>query len=253
MGLSRNRAIILRTFKLAEADKIVVCLTEKAGLVRGVARGARRLLSRYGAALEPFTLVNLTFFEKEGRELVTIKESEILRSFFDVAREPETLETLEYLAQLVEEFAPPRQVDERLYRMMRVCLEAVAERPERVEAIARYFELWLLKLSGFLPDILSCADCRRRLANETAPAFLSFERGLYCPACSGEGGVQLAPATYKQLVSMHTQGPGAWAEEYSTLPPRSREILTDVSRRWVRNALEREPRRGRLSVGTAAS
>lgn len=249
MGLFKTGAIILRTYKLAEADKIVLCLTEKSGMVRGVARGSRRLLSKFGAALEPFTLVNLTYFDKEGRELVTIKESEIVRSYFILARDPETVRTLEYLAQLVEEFAPPRQIDERLFRMMRVCVEAAANDPGRVEAIARYFELWILKLSGFLPDILSCTDCRRKMVGDSAPAFLSFERGLRCADCSGEGELYLAPGTYTQFISMHTHGPSEWAEQYTALPRKGREMLSDVTRRWVRNALEREPRRGRLAPG----
>jgi DNA repair protein RecO (recombination protein O) len=252
MGLVKTGAIVLRTHKLAEADKIVVCLTEKAGLVRGVARGARKLLSRFGAGLEPYTLVNLTFYEKEGRELVTIKEAEILRSSFPAAREPEAFETLEYLAQLVEEFAPPRQIDERLYRMVRVCVEAAAESTELAGAVARYFELWILKLSGFLPDILSCADCRRKLGG-SARIFLNFERGLRCADCTGGGELFLSQGTYEQLTSMHTQGPLSWAGRYKTLPPKSQELLSDLTKRWVRNALEREPKRGRLSFGLAAS
>lgn len=252
MGLVKTGAIVLRTHKLAEADKIVVLLTEKAGLVRGVARGARKLLSKFGAALEPFTLVNLTFYEKEGRELVTIKESEILRSAFLVAREPEAFETLEYLAQLVEEFAPPRQIDERLFRMVRVCVEAAAESPSRAEAVARYFELWILKLSGFLPDILSCVDCRRKLGGGSARTFLNFERGLRCADCAGEGELFLAPGTYEQLTSMHTQGPAEWAERYTALARKSQEFLSDATKRWVRNALEKEPKRGRLTLGLAA-
>jgi DNA repair protein RecO (recombination protein O) len=57
---------VLRTYKLAEADKIVVCMTHDAGLVRGVARGARRLKSRFGASLELWTVCDLTYFEKKG-------------------------------------------------------------------------------------------------------------------------------------------------------------------------------------------
>ncbi|MBA3242828.1 MAG: DNA repair protein RecO [Acidobacteria bacterium] len=252
MGLVKTGAIILRTYKLAEADKIAACLTEKSGMIRGVARGARRLLSKFGAGLEPFTVVNLTYFEKEGRELVTIKESEILRSYFHVALEPETIETLEYLAQLMEEFAPPRQVDERLFRMMRACVEAAAQSPTQVEAVARYFELWILKLSGFLPDILNCVDCRKRLGDNPASAFLNFERGLRCADCSGEGELYISTGTQTQFASMHTFGPSEWAQRYMMLSRKSQEMLSDVTRRWVRNALEKEPRRGRLSPGPSS-
>ena len=89
MGIVETKAVVIQTFKLADADKIAVCMTEKAGLIRGVARGARRLKSKFGASLEPFTLIRLTYFEKESRELVTIKESEILKSYFGAAKDSE--------------------------------------------------------------------------------------------------------------------------------------------------------------------
>lgn len=69
MGLVETEAIILRSYRLAEADKIVIGLTKGAGVVRGVAHGARRLKSKYGASLEPFTHVALQFYEKEGVSL----------------------------------------------------------------------------------------------------------------------------------------------------------------------------------------
>jgi recombinational DNA repair protein (RecF pathway) len=136
--------------------------------------------------------------------------------------------------------------------MVRVCVEAAAESPPRAEAVARYFELWILKLSGFLPDILSCADCRRKLAGGSARTFLNFERGLRCADCAGEGELFLAPGTYEQLTSMHTHGPAEWAERYTALARKSQEFLSDATKRWVRNALEKEPQRGRLTLGLAA-
>ena len=71
MALFETEALILRTYNLAEADKIVVCLSRSAGLIRGVAKGCRKLRNKFGAALEPFTLVNLTYYEKEHQELVS--------------------------------------------------------------------------------------------------------------------------------------------------------------------------------------
>src|ERR1051325_3174452 len=119
MGLVETEAIVLHTHKLADADKIVVSLTERAGLVRGGARGARRLKSRVGASLEPFTLINLTFYEKETRELVTIKGAEIIKSYFGAAGDAYKVAALEQLVELVREFAPPHQADERLLDLNR--------------------------------------------------------------------------------------------------------------------------------------
>ncbi len=69
MGLVETEGMILKTYSLAEADKIIVLLTQNEGLVRGVAKGAKRLKSRFGGGLEPFSIVNLTYFQKEEREL----------------------------------------------------------------------------------------------------------------------------------------------------------------------------------------
>src|SRR6266581_6160362 len=106
MGLVNTDAIVLRTYNLAEADRIAVCLTQSTGVVRAVAKGARRMKSRFGAALEPFTLIKLTFHEKENRELVTISAAEILKSHFNLAVEPEVSDALAYMGELVSEFAP---------------------------------------------------------------------------------------------------------------------------------------------------
>src|SRR5439155_9146329 len=106
MALVTTEAIVLRSYNLAEADRIVVCLTRNAGLVRAVAKGARRMKSRFGAALEPFTVIRLAFHEKENRELVTISNAEIVKSNFQLATQADTSVLLNYIAELVAEFAP---------------------------------------------------------------------------------------------------------------------------------------------------
>ncbi len=100
MALVETEALVLRTYNLAEADKIVVCLCRATGLIRGVAKGCRRLKNRFGAAFEPFTLINLTYYHKENQELVSIGQAEIVRSSFDVLSEPVTLAGLAYMGDL---------------------------------------------------------------------------------------------------------------------------------------------------------
>src|SRR4030095_6853646 len=107
MGLTETEALILRTYNLAEADKIVVCLTRSAGLVRGVARGSRRLKNKFGAALEPFTVLHLTYYQKENQELCSIRDVAISRSHFDLLSDPQILSALAYMGDLIVEFSPP--------------------------------------------------------------------------------------------------------------------------------------------------
>ena len=92
MGLIETEGIILKTYSLAEADKIVVLLTQSQGLVRGVAKGAKRLKSRFGGGLEPFSVISLTYFQKEERELVSISHVELIQSYFESASNPSFLQ-----------------------------------------------------------------------------------------------------------------------------------------------------------------
>ncbi len=91
MGICETEAIILRTYKLAEADKIAVFLSQRLGVMRGVARGARRLKSKFGASLEPYTVVSLSYYEKEGQELVGLRQVDILRSYFELSTNTEAV------------------------------------------------------------------------------------------------------------------------------------------------------------------
>src|SRR5687768_8508514 len=144
MPLYTADALILRTYRLAEADRIVVFLTRDRGKKRGVAKGARRTKSKFVGALEPLTHVRIAYFEKERRELVSLNYSEAARS----ALSSGTIEALgceSYFAGLIEEWAAESREDERLYRLGVSMVEALAGGVP-VEPLARYFEYWLLSL-----------------------------------------------------------------------------------------------------------
>lgn len=249
MGLVETQAIVLQTYKLADADKIVLCMTEKSGLVRGVARGARRLKSRFGASLEPFTLIQLTFFEKETRELVTIKGAEIVKSYFGASASPEAFEGLVYILELVKEFAPPHHADERLFKMLRACVDYLAGAPARATAVSTYTELWTLRLTGFLPEFKTCGDCGKTLGESfRGQRYISHEGVLWCQDCRKAGAQPLGTEAFKLLSSTRQSGPAAWAEGFEGAGEESRRVASETARRLVRRALEREPRAGKASV-----
>lgn len=249
MGLVETQAIVLQTYKLADADKIVLCMTEKVGLVRGVARGARRLKSKFGASLEPFTLIQLTFFEKETRELVTIKDAEIVKSYFHASGNSEAFEGLVYILELVKEFAPPHHADEKLFKMLRACIDFLAGAPERALAVNAYTELWTLKLTGFLPEFKTCGDCGTPLGESfRGQRFISHEGVLWCQNCRKGGAQPLGPEAYQLLSSTRHKSPAAWSEGFEGSGEESRRVVSETARRLVRRALEREPRAGKATA-----
>src|SRR5688500_3660767 len=149
MPLYTAEALVLSTYKLVEADRISVFLTRDRDKKRGVAHNARKSRKRFGAALEPLTEVRVSYFEKERRELVGLNYAEPVRSPLSAAS-PEALGYSHYFAELIDEWAAEADVDERLFRLGTSALDALVCGTSP-EALARYFECWLLRLQGVYP------------------------------------------------------------------------------------------------------
>jgi DNA repair protein RecO (recombination protein O) len=241
MPLVETETLVLRTYNLAEADKIVVCLSRASGLIRGVAKGCRKLKNRYGAAFEPFTLINLSYYQKENQELVSIRQTEILKSSFNLCSDPVTLSGLAYMGDLIVEFSPPYQENEHLFRMLRACLDALNEAPDDLPAVLRYFEVWLLRLEGFLPDVKRCADCHRAF-NEKETVFIANDLALRCQACSSVGSHSLPRAVHAQILGALKLAPAAYAVESRKVDAKIFRELAQLTEKIIQRVLERELR-----------
>jgi DNA repair protein RecO (recombination protein O) len=241
MGLVDTEAIVLRTYNLAEADKIVVCLTRSCGIIRGVARGSRRIRNRFGAALEPFTLVDIAYYQKESQELVSLSHAEILRSHFALASDAEALAGLAYMGDLAIEFSPPHQTNDHLFRMFKGCLEAISHDPGDLKSILRYFEVWILRLEGFMPDIKRCVGCQKNLA-EAEGVFFSHDLGLLCRLCSQGRGNVLSTKAYHQLQAIQRLAPEAFARESRGTEANIELEIAQLANQIISRVLERQPR-----------
>jgi DNA repair protein RecO (recombination protein O) len=179
-------ALVLRTYKLGEADRIVVFLTRDRGKKRGVAQSARRTRSRFTGALEPLTEVRVAYFEKEQRELVSLNYAEPVRSPLSTPN-PDALGYSAYFAELIDAGAADADPDERLYRLGVATLEAVTA-GGAVEPLARYFECWLLRLQGVYPPEVACGVCGQEFGAGDG-AFLAVDgHGFVCRSCHGAHG-----------------------------------------------------------------
>lgn len=211
MPIYETESLVLKSYNLAEADRIVVFFTREHGLVRGVAKGAKRLKSRFGSTLEIFSTVQLSYFQKEERELVSIQTVELLDSCFDQASDPYFLETFSYIADLLTEFAPPHDPSEKLYRMTKACLETAKADRDSLPAVRLYFELWLLRLAGYLPDWSKCDNCRRSFAvDETAN--IQVHQQLFCADCAKARGPQIGGREREIFHNVQKLSPPAFVE-----------------------------------------
>src|SRR5262249_1187802 len=162
MPLHTTDALILRTYKLGESDRIVVFLTRDCGKKRGVAKNARQSRRRFGGALEPLTCGRVAYFERERRELVSLNYVEPLRS--PLASSGEALGYVGYFAELIAEWAREGDRSETLYRLGASMVEARAQ-GVAVEPLARYFEYCLLRVQGvYESDPRLSAGARKFLA-----------------------------------------------------------------------------------------
>lgn len=238
MPLHETDAFVLRTFTLKEADKVCVLFTREAGKLRGVAHGARRLRSKYGASLEPFTEVALVYFQKENKELVSISHCEIIRSQFFEGMSSELLGVMHYLAELIIEFVPDHEPNERVYRLISATLETLRSATRvQLPVITRYFEIWMLKLAGFFPDWQHCGLCHRDLAPEPSIR-LTNEGTPQCEACSGMFGEELRAIEWRTILDILTQAPGKFLS--SPRDPRVISQIGFVATRLINRVLERE-------------
>jgi len=220
-------------------------------LVRAVARGCRKLKSRFGAALEPFTVAKITYYQKEHQELVGLSQAEILKSHFDISGNAETLTGLAYMGDLVIEFSPPHEPNERLFRMVRACLDAICESQSDLQVILRYFEIWLLKLEGYLPDIRRCGECHRAF-DETEVTFVNTDLVFRCGACSHGAGNALSKRLQMQLRATQRLAPFVFAQESRLLPASTHKEMAELTHRLIGRVLERQPRlRSTFNVPTA--
>jgi len=181
MPLRETEAIVLRTYRLGEADKIVSLFTRQFGRLRAAAGGAQRTKSRYGGTLEPLSYIRLWLFERENRDLLRLNSAELLESFFDMQKDYRRQVAAQYLVEVSERLLPEREVNERAFRLILAVLRAL-KRSAEIDRPLVYFNYWVLRLGGYLPDLERCASCGRELGEE-AGYYGPGSEGVLCAAC----------------------------------------------------------------------
>jgi DNA repair protein RecO (recombination protein O) len=245
MPVYTSEALILRTYKLADADRIVVFLTKDRGKKRGVAKGARRAKSRFTGTLEPLTRAGIAYYERELRDLVRINYVEPQRSALSVVAhggsDGSALGHAEYFAELIDEWAPEGHADERLYRLGSSVIDALADGAP-TEALARYFEFWLLRLQGVYPQLSSCPDCGGPF--DGGAVMPPRESHYVCLRCGSGGGTTLSIAAMHFLRRSATSGPDALIA--TPLEPEPARELETAHRRLLHVHLEKELKSARV-------
>jgi DNA repair protein RecO (recombination protein O) len=237
----QTEGIFLHNHVLSEADKIVACLTKDFGLIRLVAKGARKLKSRFSAGIEPFSVGEISFYQREDADLGILRGVELKQTYFHLAKNLNSLHAFSYFAELLLQFAPPHEQNFSLYRMVQACFAALSEAvgdAGKTAAAVFYFESWLLRLNGFLPDIRHCAECRR-LNDGSQPVVWTVDNRLVCQVCGNNRGIVFERSQVQILKRVRRLSPAEFTD-FAAAHTADLKLLQNLNRKLIRQVVARD-------------
>jgi DNA repair protein RecO (recombination protein O) len=232
VNLYRDEAVVLRTQKLGEADRIVTLLTRRTGRVRAVGKGVRRTKSKFGSRLEPFMHVDVQF--AHGRSLDIVTQVETLEPFGeaiagDYARYTAGTAMLETAERLVVEEREPAL---QQYLLLVGALRVLAAGARDSSLILDSFLLRSLAVAGYAPTFAECARCG---APGPHRSFSASAGGILCGECRGPGAARPADETVVLLGALLT---GDWPAA-EAVDPRYRKAASGIVAAYLQWHLER--------------
>jgi DNA repair protein RecO (recombination protein O) len=185
MPARETEAIILKTFPLGEADRLVSFLGRSSGRMRGVAGGARRLKNRYGSTLEVLSHVQIWYVEKETRDLVRIQQCDLLESFHKAQSDYSLSTGLAVVSEVSELVLPEHEAAESMFRLILLTVREIDRRGDWTLPLS-YFAFWAVRLGGWLPRFDRCSSCGTPFGSQ-ATYYATWDEGLRCEKCKRSG------------------------------------------------------------------
>jgi len=205
MPLYRTRGIVLRSFNLSETDKLVTFMTEHFGKVKCVAKAARKIKSRFMGSLEPMSYIHLIYFGKENQQLRRLNHADIIQSFQTVREDFQKLYTGIYMNELVDAMAPEGHREKDIFQLLLDSLRALQDQ-NNLDPLYRMFEIRLLSLSGYRPELNHCTVCRSTKTGNGWIGFSYNKKGIVCGTCMSANGpeIKFTTGTLNYLKKMLT-------------------------------------------------
>ena len=236
MPARETEAIILKTFPLGEADRLVSFLGRSSGRMRGVAAGARRVKNRFGSTLEVLSHVQIWYVERETRDLVRIQQCELLESFHKSQSDYGLSTGLAVVSEVSELVLPEHEAAEPMFRLILLVVREVERAGDWVLPLS-YFAFWTVRLGGWLPRFDQCSRCGRPFSD--GPAYhAAWEPGLLCDKCRRPG-MKGLHAEARRLAERFTSERLDRLESAKELGPAARE-LREASLNWIEHHGDRK-------------
>jgi DNA repair protein RecO (recombination protein O) len=199
----QTEAIVLRRSDFGEADRLLTVLTPERGKMRLVAKGARKTLSRKSGHVELFSYGR--YLVAVGRDLDIITQAETIEPFLPLHEDLQRATYAYYLAELTDAFTPEQDENQPLFALLKEALGWLAA-AEDLPLAARYYEIHLLGLAGYQPQLFVCGACKKPLEPETN--YFSASQGtVFCRECGYErvDSVEVSTNMLKMLRFLQTR------------------------------------------------
>jgi DNA repair protein RecO (recombination protein O) len=236
--LKESEAIVLRTYPFRESDLLVTLFTRLEGKVRGAARAAKKSRRRFGGALEPLTYVKVTYEDRERQELVRLDACEVIESPLSSEVSYPRAVALGHVAELLDELLPDREANDAVFRL---ALSVLAQlKGQEFWPAITYFDLWMARLMGYLPDLSECLTCGRVL-NGSRAYFHALADGLMCPEHKRLASSEMSAESRvlaAQMLRVPLSKLSASSESTSAAPIRAKSSAADL-RKFLLQTLER--------------
>lgn len=232
---TRDEAVVLRHSDYGEADRLLVLYTREAGKLRVIAKGVRKIRSRKAGHLEPFTRVTLQL--AQGRDLPIVTQAETVDAYLPLREDLLKTGYAAYVVEMLDRFLYEEGENRFIYRLLTETLARIAVQADPVLAI-RYYELHLLDLLGFRPELFFCVNCHAEI--QPADQFFSIAQGgVYCPNCGAQRPdvlpVSLQALKYLRHLQRSTYEEAARAQ----LSPSVRVEMESLLQQYMTYLLER--------------
>jgi DNA repair protein RecO (recombination protein O) len=236
MPARETEAIILKTFPLGEADRLVSFLGRSSGRIRGVAGGARRLKNRYGSTLEILSHVQIWYVEKETRDLVRIQQCDLLESFHKAQSDYGLSTGMAVVSEISELVLPEHEASEPMFRLILLAAREIERTGDWTLPLA-YFAFWAVRLGGWLPRFDQCSQCGAPFGSDAA-YHAPWDEGLFCEKCRRPGMRPLHLAA-RQIAERFTKERLDRIADLESQKPAVQE-LREAALNWIEHHTERK-------------
>jgi DNA repair protein RecO (recombination protein O) len=189
----KTTAFVLHSLHYGESDLIITFYSHEFGKIKGIAKGAKNSRKRFANVFEPFSLTNIIFTRKNRDMLAFIESCDIIDHYSAIRQDLEKTLIASYYIDLADHFSPEGKKNEDVFRLLQDFLQMLGTQKSS-EAAVRFFEIRLLKLAGFEPELKHCITCKTPVAIGGSYFFYAGEGGIKCSACA-------KPQRYEQPIS----------------------------------------------------